>query len=424
MADIRNAEPRRVLIVGCGFPQLGLLRAARALRLYVVGVDANPRAIGVGVCDEFHEVSTHDAEGIASAARQARVQGLTSCGSEVALLAVAQAAALLGMPFYADVATVERCQFKDQMRAAYRDGGAPIPHFLQTSEWRDVERFVGAQGLPVVLKPSRGWGQRGVAKVELPSELEPAFLRAKAASAQGVVLCEEFVDGAEFSVNAYTTGETTRVYSVTERVITQYPQPPGITFAEWFPSGLDRATESAAIDAAIAGVRALGIRRGPSYTQLRVGSKGPKIIETAHRLGGGLDPDVAMLASGVSLYRKILGVALGRADWEQDAATFDPPSLAVPGLAREGEKHGGAIGKFLIGKPGRVVAIEGLDAARAMPGIVAAEAYVTVGGTVHPLTDGSKRAGHVLAFGDTRAQAHERAGAAASVIHIVTEAEG
>src|SRR5262249_25968413 len=160
----------------------------------------------------------------------------------------------------------------------------------------------------------------------------------------------------------------------------------------------------AAEEAALAGAVALGVRRGPTYTQLRIGPRGPRLVETAHRLGGGLDPDVALLASGVSLFPKILSVALGRADWEEGDPPRDPPSRPISGLAREGERFGGAIGKFLIAKPGRVVRIDGLDDARAMPGVVAAEVYVEVGGVVHPLTDGSKRAGHVLASGMDRDQ--------------------
>src|SRR5262249_17426812 len=135
--------------------------------------------------------------------------------------------------------------------------------------------------------------------------------------------------------------------------------PPGITFAEWYPSALAPALEQDAIAAAVAGVRALGIRRGPTYTQLRIGPRGARLVETAYRLGGGLDPDVTLLASGVSLFRKILGVALGRRDWETAGA--------------EAERHGGAIGHFLVGRPGTVARVSGLDEARAMPGVVAAE---------------------------------------------------
>jgi biotin carboxylase len=396
----------RVLVVGCGFPQLGLLRVARELGLWVIGVDANPRAIGVAVCNDFREVSTHDGARIAEVARELRVQGITTCGSEIGLVSAARAAAELGLPFYGDVATVDRCQAKDQMRAAYLRGGAPIPAFAVVASSADVESFVRENGLPVVLKPSRGWGQRGVSKVEQPSELAPAFERARQASSAGVVVVEAFIEGREFSVNAYTVNGKTTVYSVTERIITHYPDPPGITFAEWFPAGLDRADESRAVEAALAGVQALGIRRGPTYTQLRVGPRGAMIVETAYRLGGGLDPDVALLASGTSLFRKILGVALSRDDWEN----------AGP----EREAHGGAIGKFLIGRPGRVVAVHGLETARSMPGVIGAEVYVEPGGTVFPLTDGSKRAGHVLAVGRDRNEANARAESAAAAIRIET----
>ncbi|HMI87832.1 MAG TPA: ATP-grasp domain-containing protein [Polyangiaceae bacterium] len=398
--------PARVVIVGCGFPQLGLVRAARELGLDVIGIDANPRAIGAAECSEFHEVSTHDVDGIAEVVQKTRGEGITTCGSEIALASTARVAEQLGLPFYGDVATVDRCQAKDQMRAAYRQGGAPIPAFSAVTVLAEAEAFVEGEGLPVVVKPSRGWGQRGVSKVEKRSELADAFERARAASSAGIALIEAFIDGREFSVNAYTANGTTTVYSVTERIITHYPDPPGITFAEWFPSGLHRADEARAAEAALCGVRALGIRRGPSYTQLRVGSRGPMIVETAYRLGGGLDPDVALLASGSSLFRKILGVALSREDWERAGPERTP--------------HGGAIGKFLIGQPGHVAAIHGLQEARSMPGIIAAEVYVEPGGTVFPLTDGSKRAGHVLAVGGDRDEANARAEAAAGAIRIET----
>jgi biotin carboxylase len=294
------------------------------------------------------------------------------------------------------------------MRAAYRRGGAPIPDFLAASSLEEVEHFVAARELPVIIKPSWGWGQRGVSKVEQPRELGPSYARARRASSNGIVLVEEFVDGREFSVNAYTHEGVTDVYCVTERIITHYPDPPGITFAEWYPSALPADAERLAGAAAVEGVRALGISRGPSYTQLRVGSSGPRLIETAHRLGGGLDPDVTLLASGVSLFRKILGVALGIREWETAGV--------------EAQAYGGAIGRFLIARPGRVTKIEGLDSARSSPGVVGAEVYPELGAEVHPLTDGSKRAGHVLATGHNREDAAGNAERAAGLIRIDTTA--
>ncbi len=406
---MQRSKPR-LLVVACGFPQLGLLRFAREEGLVVVGVDANPQAVGVGLCDDFVQASTRDTAGIVRAAREHRIDGLTTCGADHALGSTAAAAEQLGLPFYADPDTVRACQHKDLMRARYRDAGAPSPAHATLSSLAEATELRTSLGLPLVVKPARGWGQRGVSVIQRSEEFAPAVARAlEATRAAGHSACvlEQFIEGREFSVNAYTQDGTTTVLAITERIITHYPDPPGITFAEAYPAELDETSERQVADAAVRGLNALGVRRGPTYTQVRFGHAGAFLVETALRLGGGLDPDVTWLATGVSLYRKIVGVALGRREWEA--------------CTHEGTAHPGAVGRFLIGTPGRVTAVQGLAEARRLPGIVGAEVYVSVGGAVQPLTDGSKRAGHVLATGSSRADAEQNAARAMQTIRIVTE---
>jgi hypothetical protein len=52
--------------------------------------------------------------------------------------------------------------------------------------------------------------------------------------------------------------------------------------------------------------------------------------------------------------------------------------------------------------------------------VIDARAYVEPGDTVHPLTDGSKRVGHVLCVGSDREEAEARARAAMAAIQIET----
>jgi biotin carboxylase len=133
------------------------------------------------------------------------------------------------------------------------------------------------------------------------------------------------------------------------------------------------------------------------------------LFETAARLGGGFDADVTRLASGVDLYDRLLGVAVGDAALEQQGVV--------------GAAYGGAIAKFLVARPGVVRAVRGLEEARSVDGVDDAEAFVPVGGRVFPLTDSAKRAAYVLARGDTRAAAVERADTALANLRIETEGE-
>lgn len=403
---------KRIVIVGCGFPQLSLVRAAKRRGLFVIGADANPRAVAVSLCDDFHEVSTADVESLCALLGRVRAEAVTTTGSEVALTATAQVAARVGLPFYANPETVRRCQDKDAMRAAYSAAGLAVPPFAACASLESARAFARAHSFPLVVKPARGWGQRGVARVESDDDLASSFEEARAHSAGAglpVVVVEAWLTGREYSVNGWIEEGALVSYCVTERLTVPGRRPLGVMLAEAYPSGLSAAEEARVIDEARRGAAALGHVRGPCYSQVALGDRGCVLFETAARLGGGFDADVTKLASGVNLYNRVLGVALGDAGLERQGAV--------------GAVHGGAVAKFLVARPGVVRAVRGVDEARAVDGVDDAQVFVPVGGRVHPLTDSAKRAAYVLAHAATRAAAVERADAALGRIHVETERE-
>jgi biotin carboxylase len=409
----------RIVVVGCGFPQLSLIRAAKRRGLVVIGADANPRAVAVRLCDEFHEVSTADVESLAALVGSARADAVTTTGSEVALTSTAQVAARLRLPFYASPETVRRCQDKDAMRAAYEAAGLSVPPFARCGSLDEARAFARSHGFPLVVKPARGWGQRGVARVESDDELASCFEEARAHSASAglpVAVVEAWLEGREYSVNGWIEHGRLVSYCVTERLTVAGRRPLGVMIAEAYPSGLSTADEARVVEEARRGAAALGHTRGPCYSQVALfkpaeranhADSGCVLFETAARLGGGFDADVTRLASGVDLYDRVLGVALGDAELENQGVVA--------------EAHGGAVAKFLVAPPGSVRAVRGLDEARAIAGVDDAEVFVPVGGHVLPLTDSAKRAAYVLAHGNTRAVAVERADAALRCIQVETE---
>jgi biotin carboxylase len=402
----------RVVIVGCGFPQLSLVRAAKRRGYHVVGADMNPRAVAVRLCDEFHEVSTADVDGLCDLVKHTRADAVTTTGSEVSLRATAQVAERLRLPFYADPETVRRCQDKDAMRAAYAGHGLAVPDFARCAIVDEARVFARERGYPVVVKPSRGWGQRGVARVEDETDLASAFEEARAHSASvghPVVVVESWLEGREYSVNGWIEQGRLASYCVTERITVPGKRPLGVMIAEVYPSGLSRDDESRVVEEARRGAAALGHARGPCYSQVALGPRGCVLFETAARLGGGFDADVTKLASGVDLYDRVLGVAVGDGALERQGAVAAP--------------HAGAIAKFLVARPGAVRAVMGTEEARAIEGVDDAEVFVPVGGRVLPLTDSAKRAAYVLARVAVREQATARADRALALVHIDTEAQ-
>ncbi|MHB9005126.1 MAG: ATP-grasp domain-containing protein [Coriobacteriia bacterium] len=396
---------RHVLVVGCGFPQLGLIRAAKRRGYEVTGADLNPGATGVPEVDHFLQASTGDVGAICSAYRESGAQGIATSGSELALTTTAHAAERLDLPFYADTETVYRCQAKDAMRAGYRAAGLEVPFFESCKNVQEARDFVQRVGLPVVVKPAHGWGQRGVSRVDALEYVDQAFEHAaKSSHGGGGAVLEACVVGHEMSVNGWVEDGELVSYCVTDREVFPGNRPLGVMRSEITPSSAEDALVERAVSAARAGARALGLVRGPCYSQVAVSHEKAVLFETAARLGGGFDADVTRLACGVDLYARLLGVAF------EDAA-----------LEREGKPHASkpALVRFLAPRAGQLQAIEGLNRVKAMPGVVDAAVYPQPGDILEPMRHAAHRVAHILVTGATRSEAVERADAAESQLRLV-----
>ena len=129
------------------------------------------------------------------------------------------------------------------------------------------------------------------------------------------------------------------------------------------------------------------------------------MVELAARLGGGHDAELAEAATGVKLNDLALDFALGN-----EACVSETQSLA-----------GGACVLFLVAPKGTLREVEGREAAHGVDGVVDVRLYREPGHTFGPLLRGADRAGAVIAVGDSREQALERARTAADEIRFVVE---
>ena len=158
-------------------------------------------------------------------------------------------------------------------------------------------------------------------------------------------------------------------------------------------------------------MEALGIRSGPSYTQLRLGPDGPVVMEVAARLGGGHDAELCRVATGVDLNALAVAAALG----ERDACAS---LLHASRPSREG-----AAVVFLVPPEGTLTAVDGLEEAEAVDGVEWVRVYRRPGHVFGPFRRGADRAGAVLAAGADRDDALDRARRAALAVRFRVDAD-
>jgi biotin carboxylase len=355
----------------------------------VIAVDRDPAAPGFAYADKRALVSTEDEPGVDRLARAENVDGIISPGADWPVGVAARVAERMGLPHPIDGATAILATTKSRQRERFAAAGVPQP------------RLLAEPVAPCVVKAPDRQGQRGLTLVRTQEELPAAIEAALEASRNGSYIVEELIDGPEVTVNAVSIDGVFHPLTVTDR-LTAEPPAFGVALAHAWPCVSE--TQSP-IGTARAAAEALGIRNGPSYTQIRVGADGTRVVELAARLGGGHDAELVEAATGVKLNELALDFALGN-----EACVSETQSL-----------HGGACVVFLVAPEGKLVDTQGLEAARALEGVLDVRLYRQPGFVLGPLLRGADRAGAVIAVGDSRDDALARARAAANEIRFVVE---
>jgi len=397
---------KRLLVLGAGPAQLGLLAAARARDLHVIAVDRDPSAPGFRYADRRAIVSTEDEPGIERLAVAERVDGIIAPGIDWPVAIAARIANRLGLSHPISPETAALSTSKLRQRDAFALAEVPQPKYIVCSGAGEAEAAAAELGLPCVVKAPDRQGQRGLTFVAEARAVASAVEIALDASRSATLLVEEHVEGRELTVNGFSVGGRFHPLTVTDR-LTADPPAFGVALAHAWPSELEPEAIGTAIELAGTAVATLGISDGPSYTQVLVAEAGPRVGEVAARLGGGHDAELCRAVLGVDVNGLALACALG--------SEIAPRQLAPAARA------GGGCVRFLVAPPGELRNVAGLEEAYALDGVKGIRVYRKVGHRFGPLIRGSDRAGAILAVGESRDEALQRADRAAEVVRFETE---
>ena len=383
---------KRLLVLGAGPAQLGLLAAARERDLFVIAVDRNASAGGFRFADRRAVISVEDEARIERLAEAERIDGIIAPGIDRPVAVAARVAEKVRLPHPIDAVTAAVATSKVKQRERLAEAGVPQPRWETVTESRTSART------PAVVKPADSQGQKGVTLVRDGGDVAEAVELALSEARSRMALVEELVDGPEVTVNGFSVEGRFVPLTVTDR-LTADPPAFGVALAHVWPSN---AAAGEAVRVAEAAARALGITDGPTYTQLRIGADGPKVMEVAARLGGGHDAELCRAALGVDLNALAIAAALG-----------EPHEVEEPR-----PQVGGAVTKFLVAPEGELLDVANAEEASQIEGVREIRLYRRPGHVFGPLRRGPDRAGAVLAVGDSREQALERAERAAALVRF------
>lgn len=372
---------KKLMILGASILQLPAIEKAKEMGLDVVVVDMNLDAVGFKVPGiEKEIISTIDIQAVISAAKRHRIDGIMTLATDMPMRTVAAVAKemnLIGI----DEETALKATNKAEMRKALQVNNVPIPKFYVVSNKDEYKDVVKQFNVPFIVKPADSSGSRGIFEVkDIHNEdlIVEAYEYCHPFSRVGDVVVEEYMEGPEVSVETLTVNGECHVIQITDKLTTGAPH--YVEMGHSQPTMLSKEIAEQISKVAKAANKAIGIKNGPSHTEIIVTKQGPKIVELGARLGGdNITTHLVPLSTGVDMVECCIKIALGE----------------IPDIKKKWNK-GSAI-RYFEQHAGVIDSIEGVDKAEEIDGVQQISIVHGVGEEVTEINSSGERMGFVIA---------------------------
>jgi len=392
------------MILGGSRWQLDLIRAARraGLRTVVTDIQADPPGRAEG--DEFVQIDTNDREGLLAIARARGVGLVLAEQTDRTVPIAAWLNEQLGLPgIRPDVA--KRFTDKYAMRNALRGSGVPMPEYAEVETAEEAVACAGRWGYPVVLKPKSSQSSIGVFKATSDDQIGRHFPQTAGESKDGRILVEQFIEGTEITVEAFSLDGRCTLLAVSEKE--HYPFNDCVARRLAYPPRFAPEVMATIDVTARRVVETLGLVDGISHAEYRLRDGVPYLVEVAARGGGSrIASTIVNHVSGVDVYDLLLRQLL-------HGAAVMPP-----------RRHRAAVLEFLDFAPGKVAAVHGLEAVQEQGLVHEINLAFAPGDTIRNPEDDKTRLGYFIALGEDRDEVDRKSAAVTKLVRVEYEQTG
>ncbi len=298
---------------------------------------------------------------------------------------------------------------KELLRKVTAAAGIVNPESEPVSEPQDVRDFMAEHPGPVILKPANRQAAIGTKVLRHPSEVDEAWSECVVHD-EGVMvpdrpiplrmLVERYVTGHEYSVELLLDRGEPVFANVTDKVL--FPGERPIELGHLVPAAVSDELRATLVEHTTTVLRSVGFGTGIVHCEWIVTGDGPCLVECAGRFAGDGIIELIERAYPVELVRGFWTLLAGR---------------PLPAPLPERAERGAAV-RFLNAEPGVVRSVEGLEEARAVPGVTMCDVSVRPGDAVRELRSSWDRIGSAIAVAATADEAMRQAGEALDRVEV------
>ena len=388
---------KKVLVLGAVQGEVPLVKAFQDMGYYVIVAGKGSNYPCCSIADKFYDIDIMDYNLVLSIAKEESVCAVTSNVVERAIRIAAWVTDQLGLEGIGyDTAQVFTNKYK--MRVAAEKVGVGVPSYAEVSNVEQALEFANQHAYPLMIKPVDNGGAKGVTKVHNKDELIRNFQHSLDMSvSDGKVIIEQFIEGEEFIVDAFThnyicdntnvsTKETFDIADlcIVKNVVLQDAQTCTSRIEQMLLAENKKLVEG------------IGLKFGITHANYIYQKQEDKVylVEITSRGGGDyISSHLVELATGVNVSKLLAQYSLG---------------IDVIG-SRHLDIHQGSAAWFGFALPeGEISCVEGVEDIRALNGVYdIIDSGFFVGKKVKRIIDASGKFGPVLVYGKTREECKE-----------------
>jgi biotin carboxylase len=297
---------KKLAIIGASYLQLPLVQKAKQMGIETHCFAWPEKAVCKDVADYFYPISILEKEAILEQCRQIGIDGITTIATDVAvptICYVAQELGLISNSYYSSIISTN----KIEMRKAFVKGNCNVPLFREVNNnGINIEDFT----FPVIIKPVDRSGSRAIFKAQKIEEVASAVSIAIEDSFVKSAIIEEFVQGAEVSVESISWQDSHTILAITDKVTTNDPY--FVELAHHQPSILSDEIQNKIREETIKCLNALNVQYGAGHSEFKITDEGEVfVIEVGARMGGDfIGSHLVGLSTGYDFLKGVIQCAL------------------------------------------------------------------------------------------------------------------
>src|SRR6056297_2582943 len=381
----------RIMMLGAGHCQMNAIeRLEKEMGIEVVAADYYENAPGKAVSTFKSSASTFDVEACIETAVKHGVDGVMTTGTDQPVYTAAAVSEYMGLRYFFDSGKALDVTNKKRMKTIMAEGGvSTLPYAFIGGDFKKSE--ISHLKAPYVIKPVDSQGQRGVFRLDTEEEIRSRIKETLSFSRQSEVLVENYYPNDEITVSGWVVDGRARILAVTDRIVMDSGVHIGICSAHQFPSihMADREKEIREITDLT--TRVFGIRNGPIYYQMLVGTGGIMVNEIACRIGGAYEDMTIPELTGVDILKMRTDFIMGRPVSYERLMSCD---------AWQTEGHFSA--QLFFASPGTICMQTDPEELMGIDGVFKVGYHFAKGDRMGDIKNATQRAGYFLVKGNDR----------------------